>query len=65
MIVYTNCAFRLTGGIAVPNEEIENYLVPPTQYDKRFKYGNTQNFYYLWRGESEFGNILEPSIITY
>ncbi|KAA8563671.1 hypothetical protein EYC84_011692 [Monilinia fructicola] len=48
---------ELTGGIAVPNEEIENYLVPPTQYDKRFKYGNTQNFYYLWRGEKFFDTM--------
>ncbi|KAB8291827.1 hypothetical protein EYC80_006610 [Monilinia laxa] len=50
-------ALKLTGGIAVPNEDIEKYLDPPTKYDKRFKYGNTQNFYYLWRGGKFFDTM--------
>ncbi|RAL60870.1 hypothetical protein DID88_010194 [Monilinia fructigena] len=54
---WKDSALKLTGGIAVPNEEIEEYLVPPTRYDKRFKYGNTQNFYYLWRGEKFFDTM--------
>ncbi|KAI9649992.1 hypothetical protein NHQ30_000005 [Ciborinia camelliae] len=45
---------RLADGVAVPNEEIEKYLIPPTQTKKLFRYSDTQNFHYLWRGEKFF-----------
>ncbi|KAF5871097.1 uncharacterized protein Bfra_007610 [Botrytis fragariae] len=45
---------RLVDGVAVPNEDIEVYLVPPTNTKKLFRYSDTQNFYYLWRGEKFF-----------
>ncbi|THV51406.1 hypothetical protein BGAL_0112g00270 [Botrytis galanthina] len=45
---------RLVDGVAVPNEDIEVYLTPPTNTKKLFRYSDTQNFYYLWRGERFF-----------
>ncbi|KAF7932193.1 hypothetical protein EAE99_003433 [Botrytis elliptica] len=45
---------RLVDGVAVPNEDIEAYLTRPTNTKKLFRYSDTQNFYYLWRGEKFF-----------
>ncbi|KAF7944471.1 hypothetical protein EAE96_010862 [Botrytis aclada] len=45
---------RLVDGVAVPNEDINLYLTPPTNTKKLFRYSDTQKFYYLWRGEKFF-----------
>ncbi|KAJ8068377.1 hypothetical protein OCU04_003939 [Sclerotinia nivalis] len=45
---------RLANGVAVLDEDIKKYLTPPTHTKKLFRYSDTQNFYYLWRGEKFF-----------
>ncbi|ESZ94539.1 hypothetical protein SBOR_5082 [Sclerotinia borealis F-4128] len=45
---------RLADGVVVPDEDIEKYLIPPSQTKKLFRYSDTQNFYYLWRGKKFF-----------
>ncbi|KAF7865790.1 hypothetical protein EAF04_005955 [Stromatinia cepivora] len=45
---------RLANGEAVLDKDIEKYLTPPTHTKKLFRYSDTQNFYYLWRGEKFF-----------
>ncbi|TGO09244.1 hypothetical protein BTUL_0174g00270 [Botrytis tulipae] len=45
---------KLVDGVAIPNEDIEVYLTPPTTTKMLFRYSDTQNFYYLWRGERFF-----------